>query len=115
MKCTNCGAEIKQAEGKRERRFCDSTCRSGYWQKQKRASNVKKEYVPLPKDYVPSIRIAAIDVLGNKKPLVNKLTPEVKVEFKPKTLAELKAKCPKGFDVFDKAKWIQDNRLKYGI
>lgn len=33
----------------------------------------------------------------------------------PKTLAELKALCPSGLDMFDKAKWIQDNRLKYGI
>jgi len=33
----------------------------------------------------------------------------------PKTLAELKSKCPKGLDMLDRAKWIQDNRLKYGI
>jgi hypothetical protein len=34
-KCLNCDKNLTQTEGKREKRFCNSTCRSNYWQKQK--------------------------------------------------------------------------------
>jgi UTP-glucose-1-phosphate uridylyltransferase len=34
MKCLNCSKNLEQTVGKRERRFCNSTCRSNYWQKQ---------------------------------------------------------------------------------
>lgn len=36
MKCPNCEKEIKQTEGKREKKFCNSTCRSNVWAKEKR-------------------------------------------------------------------------------
>lgn len=36
--CLNCDKGIEQTQGKREREFCNSTCRSNYWQKQKRLS-----------------------------------------------------------------------------
>ena len=31
--CKNCGKEILQTKGKKERRFCDDKCRSAYWNK----------------------------------------------------------------------------------
>lgn len=34
--CKNCGNPLVQSPKKRAKQFCDSTCRSGYWQKQKR-------------------------------------------------------------------------------
>lgn len=34
--CLNCGSEIKQLPKKRKKIFCDSTCRSNYWQKSSR-------------------------------------------------------------------------------
>ncbi len=43
MKCPNCGKEIEQTEGKRTKQFCNSTCRSNVWQKQKRKA---KENTP---------------------------------------------------------------------
>lgn len=35
MKCLECQTELTQTLGKREKKFCNSTCRSNYWQKQK--------------------------------------------------------------------------------
>lgn len=39
--CLCCGKEIKQTEGKREKVYCDTTCRSNYWQKAKRLEEKK--------------------------------------------------------------------------
>lgn len=36
MKCPNCEKELEQIEGKRAKQFCNSTCRSNHWQKEKR-------------------------------------------------------------------------------
>lgn len=32
-KCPNCDRNIKQAPGKREKFFCNSSCRSAYWKR----------------------------------------------------------------------------------
>lgn len=37
--CLNCGKDLKQIPQKRKKQFCNSTCRSNYWQKEKRRSN----------------------------------------------------------------------------
>jgi hypothetical protein len=37
--CLNCKEPIEQIKGKRKKTFCDSTCRSNYWQKQNRKQN----------------------------------------------------------------------------
>lgn len=41
--CLNCTKQIPQTPGKRRKDFCNSTCRSNYWQKQKRK---EKKIVP---------------------------------------------------------------------
>jgi endogenous inhibitor of DNA gyrase (YacG/DUF329 family) len=38
INCPNCGKEVEQTDGKREKRFCDVTCRSNFWQKEQRKS-----------------------------------------------------------------------------
>ena len=45
MKCLECKNDLIQTQGKRERQFCNSTCRSNFWQKAKRkvAENNKPE------------------------------------------------------------------------
>lgn len=35
-RCLNCGENLNHTEGKREKVFCDTTCRSNYWQKSER-------------------------------------------------------------------------------
>lgn len=39
MKCPNCQKVVKQTPGKREKVFCNSTCRSNFWAKEKRKEN----------------------------------------------------------------------------
>jgi len=34
--CLNCGKALNRIEGKREKVFCNTTCRSNYWQKSER-------------------------------------------------------------------------------
>lgn len=35
-KCLNCGAEIKQMEGSREKKYCNDVCRASYHQNKKK-------------------------------------------------------------------------------
>lgn len=44
MQCPNCGKEIIQTDGKRKKQFCNSTCRSNVWHKERR-----KNKKPTPK------------------------------------------------------------------
>jgi hypothetical protein len=36
MKCLECKKDLEQTQGKRAKQFCNSTCRSNYWQKENR-------------------------------------------------------------------------------
>jgi uncharacterized Zn finger protein (UPF0148 family) len=40
--CLNCGADLTQLPKKRAKVFCDSTCRSNYWQKSDRLEKAGK-------------------------------------------------------------------------
>jgi len=85
MKCPNCEKEIVQTKGKRKRLFCNSTCRSNVWQKEKRKQPKKdakpketdsktstvpeieqriakiKEMLKLPPKYLPPIKKSALE------------------------------------------------------
>jgi hypothetical protein len=39
--CLNCASILEQIPHKRKKQFCNSTCRSNYWQKQKRKATDK--------------------------------------------------------------------------
>ncbi len=43
MNCLNCDKELVNLMGKRQKQFCNSTCRSNYWQKTNRIAKVKKD------------------------------------------------------------------------
>lgn len=66
-KCLNCGKEISQTPKKRERRFCDSTCRSNYWQKQNRINNTTIESVKIEKKDNKTVTKVVLNV--NDKPV----------------------------------------------
>lgn len=53
--CKNCGEPLTQVLGKRIKQFCNSTCRSNFWQKQKRIlQNINKaEIRPNPAEKIP--------------------------------------------------------------
>jgi hypothetical protein len=101
VQCKECGELLTQTPGKRLREYCNSTCRSNYWQKLKRKNNTKA--APMPVDYVEVKEIKAISIDGTVNPII------------PKNLAELKAMCPPELTGLDRSEWISDNRLKYGI
>lgn len=67
MKCLNCGADLVQIPKKRKKEFCDSTCRSNNWQKEKR----KKDSPQLPgeKEEKPKINLPPLPVENIKHPL----------------------------------------------
>lgn len=46
MGCLECGKELTQTPGKRAKLFCNVTCRSNYWQKQKRKDAPLKKGSP---------------------------------------------------------------------
>ncbi len=39
LKCKKCGTELTQTEGRRAKEFCNSNCRSTFWQKNKKKIN----------------------------------------------------------------------------
>lgn len=60
MKCLNCDRDLVQLPKKREKVFCDSTCRSNYWQKAKRLEAAGKS----PEEIIKTIKKIAV----NNKP-----------------------------------------------
>lgn len=51
INCKNCGEKLENVSGKRQKEFCNGTCRSNYWQKQAR---IKKKGAP-KKNYTKNI------------------------------------------------------------
>lgn len=59
--CPNCGNIVPQTVGKRKKDFCNTTCRSNFWQKQKRINareEIKIEREKTPHTLMPEKRIA---------------------------------------------------------
>lgn len=45
MNCKNCGEKLEMTPGRRQKEFCNSTCRSNFWQKEKRKG--EKGVIPM--------------------------------------------------------------------
>ena len=84
MNCLNCNKEVKQSEGKRERKYCDDNCKQQYWVKNHKkepkyvqAARVKKVFdklkdaklIDLPADYLNFKKIGIIRKDGSIAPL----------------------------------------------
>lgn len=104
-KCLNCGKPIKQI-GPRPRKYCNSTCRSNHWQKEKR-----KELAA-----ANPVERADFHILTTKEG-IKKIDEALKNEgyVRPKTLEQLKKMCPANLKGLDKSHWIAKNRTKYNI
>jgi hypothetical protein len=68
MKCLECKKDLEQTQGKRAKQFCNSTCRSNYWQKENR--KLKSE---------PKVNIK--DLTKNTHEASNKTKPAPKTNF----------------------------------
>lgn len=53
-KCLNCGKDVIQTDGKRERKYCDNkgACKQQYWLKQNPKKVDKAKTVELPADFL---------------------------------------------------------------
>jgi hypothetical protein len=68
MACKNCGEPIVQTPGKRAKEFCDSTCRSNYWQIKNRLGKIGLS-PPKPQPNKPTKKAkAAPKVVPKKEP-----------------------------------------------
>jgi len=87
----SCKKEIKQTPGKREKKFCNSTCRSNQFAKEKRrrTQDDSDRSTPLPKDFVEIKKIGAVSTKGGKKVIIKDVTkptnPAPKSKFVEKT------------------------------
>lgn len=48
MNCLQCGKELINTPGRRPKQFCNSTCRSNYWNKAKKTNNLKFKVIVVP-------------------------------------------------------------------
>jgi hypothetical protein len=93
-RCLNCGKKLVHTEGKRAKVFCDTTCRSNYWQKSDRLE--KKGFSA--EKIVKTITSGWKTLEVNKKILrqvENAGMPDLpKTPNKPNTDTEVKNKVP---------------------
>jgi predicted nucleic acid-binding Zn ribbon protein len=49
MKCLECGKDVPKSKGKRERKFCDDTCKLAYYRKNRKSDGLYyKKDIPKP-------------------------------------------------------------------
>lgn len=63
--CLNCGRVIPQTPKKRKKMFCDSTCRSNYWQK---ATRLEEKGLS-PEEVINEVKKTNKKSSENKKPV----------------------------------------------
>lgn len=106
-KCLNCGKEVIQTPGKKEKKYCDAKCKQQHWHKLRAAKkdtvkisreeyelllkgNVKEitdfkiEEVSITKDGNAAIGISNIKFKKPSKPIVKELNKEGSKPYKPK-------------------------------
>ncbi len=110
--CDECGNEILQISGKRAKKFCDSTCRSNFWQKKQRimkkvAENNKPEN---KKRILEERNTVSVKNFNQPEPPSN-----FSIDTRPKNLMELKAICPHKEGTDERRVWIAEERQKYSI
>lgn len=76
IQCKECGEVLAQTPGKRGREFCDSTCRSNYWQKAKRKLNN-----PVQKKKPVGVRIDIKNIESETPPMPVRMEGENGLDF----------------------------------
>lgn len=77
--CLNCNKDLKQIPGKRQKSFCNSTCRSNYWQKANRLKSNSKAVKPEPKQVEENKIQEPVQVLKNTN---DRLPGETSLDYK---------------------------------
>ena len=79
--CLNCGKELTQTPGKKEKKYCDAKCKQQHWHKLKAD---KKDIVKLSReDYEALIARAEPKLDFNTKPITKKVLVTKKASGKP--------------------------------
>lgn len=103
MKCLNCNSELIQQKGKREKVFCNSTCRSNYWQKAKR---LEKEGVP-PEEISKQIKTSNKKEAKQANAPIRKVFEKTSEETRP---VKSKNQMPAGLDKIAQLRWLRENK-----
>jgi hypothetical protein len=110
-KCLSCGNALEQKDGKREKKFCNNTCRSSYWFKQNKVPKVKT--VPIEEWNELQNKLKKLEELkGATITDLNKQSKKVKnlTEEKPKTNYTIdtknkKEEMPSGLSLSEQLEW----------
>lgn len=111
--CLNCGAELKQMEGSREKKYCNDICRASYHQKKNKG--VEPKYVRYSTFKELKDKFDAL-VAGKEIKVadVNKQSPKVKnlIEEKPTTnytAKKTQEEAPKGLSKSEMLRWFREH------
>ena len=112
--CLECGTELTQTEGKREKKYCGNTCRVKYYLKEKNKDKPKgkrgrpaknKETSP-PKEMQSTVPLedgVGIGITEDENGTPTDISETSKQQLKPT--------MPKGLSLEDRIKWMNDNYL----
>jgi hypothetical protein len=99
--CLNCNEPLEQTPGKKEKQFCNVSCRSSYWQKKKRAEAAE---VPFQERAVEQKKADPVTLPQAPRQLVRREPPPVM----PPGLTPLQQQAWKA----EQRKKLQEGRLK---
>ena len=111
MNCLNCGKEVKQIEGKRQRKYCDDACKQIHWKKTNKKEPKYVQYKTFKEllDKFNGLVGQENANTANLSPLKqknNKIQSEK--DKKVYTLADM----PKDLGFFQKRQWLLNHGLK---
>ena len=108
MGCKHCKKDLEHLPGKRKKEFCNDTCRSNFWQKERRKKNNAMKLAKGKKEPEPVVPPEKEEPKEQPKSVPD-------TNARPKTLDQLKALCPSELKGFDRSEWIGKKRQEYGI
>lgn len=112
MGCKHCKKDLEHLPGKRKKEFCNDTCRSNFWQKERRKKN---NAVKLAKEKKEPEPVVPPEKEEQKEEVKEQPKSVPTTNCLPKTLDQLKALCPPELKGFDRSEWIGKKRQEYGI
>jgi hypothetical protein len=101
MNCLNCGEPLEQTPGKKEKQFCNVSCRSSFHQKKKRA---EAKTAPFQERVVEQKKTDPVTLPPSPRQLIRREPPPVM----PAGLTPLQQQAWKA----KQRKKLQENRLK---
>jgi ribosomal 50S subunit-associated protein YjgA (DUF615 family) len=109
MECLECKKEITQTKGKRPKKFCNSTCRSNYWQKEQRKNLVNDLYeLGMSVTKIDAKGVERINPLSKEGQQVLEQSKNVSRETSGKWVVKERPTPPAGLTPLQKKVWLSD-------